>query len=149
MTNETFAKAVEAHSDMSADGNRGLTYQGLELTYDISPSSMLLVVHQGTSAQLLLAPESDYTRQADSLGVSEESKIGSSEFDGRYVIRDAHGKAKEVLTPDVVALVEELAPFVELELLDDMIRLLKKPVDEKAALESIEALVRLSQALAG
>ncbi len=149
MTKESFAKAVEAHSEMSPEGEHGLTHKDIKLTYEVSGSSLLLVAHVVSPAQILLAPESDYTRQADSIGVSEESKIGSSDFDQKYVIRDAHGKAKDVLTDDVAALVEGMAPFVELELCDDMIRLLKKPSDEKAALGDVETLVKLSQALGG
>lgn len=134
---------------MSSDGERGLTYQDLKLTYEVSASSLLLVLHQGAPAQLLLAPESDYTRKADSLGVSEESKIGSSDFDQKYVIRDTRGKAKDVLTAEVLSLVEALEPFVELELCDDMIRLLKKPEDEKVALDALETLAKLGQTLNG
>ena len=77
-------------------------------------------------APLLLAPESDYTNKADQIGVSEESKIGESDFDKRYVIRDPDGKAGTVLTSDVISAVEALEPFVELELTRKHYRLLKE-----------------------
>jgi hypothetical protein len=130
---------------MVPDGDHGLKYQDLKLTFDVSSSSMLLVAHQGAPASLLLAPESDYTRHAESLGVSDESKIGSAAFDQKYVIRDTGGKAKDILTSEVVALVEALEPFTELELCDDMIRLLKKPSDESTAVKDLETLARLTQ----
>lgn len=132
---------------MAADGEKSLTYQGLKFTFEVTSTSVLLVAHQGAPAELLLAPESDYTRTADSLGVSEEAKIGSEAFDQKYVIRDNDGKAQEILKPEVVELVEKLGPFVELELCDDIIRLLKRPRDEAKALSDIEGLARLAEAL--
>ena len=148
MNNQTLAEAVSGHSGMKPDGQQGLTYQNIPLTFEVSPASLLLVAHQGAPAPLLLAPESDYTRKAESLGVSDEAKIGSSEFDAKYVIRDEAGQAKKMLTPEVVTLVREMEPFTELELCDDMIRLLKKPADENSALRDIEALAKLCQTLA-
>ena len=129
---------------MTPQGENGVTLQDLKLTFEASASSLLLVAHRGAPAALLLAPESDYTRSADSLGVSDESKIGSSDFDQKYVIRDTGGKAKQLLTPEVVALVEQMEPFTELELADDMIRLLKRPTDEAKALQDLESLARLA-----
>lgn len=132
---------------MSGDGDRGLTYQNLKFSFEVSPTSLLLVAHQGCKAHLLLAPETEYTRKADSLGVSEESKIGSRDFDHKYVIRDSAGKAEEVLTPEVVALVEAMEPFTELEMSDDMVRLLKKPAGVESALKDIQTLAELCQSV--
>jgi hypothetical protein len=146
VNNHTLAQAVGGHNGMKSDGDHGLTYNNLKLTFKVSSSSLLLVAHQGAPATMLLAPESDYTRKAESLGVSDESKIGSSAFDQKYVIRDTGGKAKDLLTPQVVAMVEALEPFTELELCDDMIRLLKKPSDEASAVQDLEILAKLSQA---
>lgn len=128
---------------MIGAGDRALTYKDLKVTYDATPGSLLLVAHQGSRVPLLVAPESDYTRQADSLGVSEESKIGFSDFDQKYVVRDGTGKAKSVLTSEVLTLVEAMEPFTELELCDDMVRLLKKPGDETTALKDVESLASL------
>lgn len=132
---------------MQPDGPQALTYQDLRFTFEVSPSSLLLVAHQGAPAHILLAPESDYTRSAESLGVSDEAKIGSSEFDQKYVIRDVAGQAKQMLTPAVIRLVEALEPFIELELCDDMVRLLKRPQDQSSALKDIETLGELCRTL--
>lgn len=145
MNNETLSQAASSSSAVQLSGDKSLTCDGVRLTFEVTPHNLLLVAQQGARAELLLAPESDYTRVADSLGVSEEAKIGSQSFDHKYVIRDNHGKAKEILTSEVVELVEELEPFIELELCNDIIRLLKKPADEGAALADAEILARLSK----
>ena len=111
MTNQTFADALAHVSGTIQDGDRAVTYQGERFSYEVSATSLLLVAHKGSAVPLLLAPESDYTRQADELGVSEESKIGTADFDEKYVIRDTTGKAKEFLTAETRTLIEALAPF--------------------------------------
>ena len=143
MTNQTFADALAHVSGTIQDGDRAVTYQGERFSYEVSATSLLLVAHKGSAVPLLLAPESDYTRQADELGVSEESKIGTADFDEKYVIRDTTGKAKEFLTAETRTLIEALAPFVELEFCDDIVRLLKKPDSNSKAVEDLKSLAAL------
>jgi hypothetical protein len=147
VTNQSLSQAVSSAPSLSSEGSNGAKYDNLKVTFEASAGSLLLVAHQGAPASLLIAPESDYTRSADSLGVSDESKIGSDDFDQKYVIRDSGGKARAMLTPEVIALVQALEPFTELELSDDMIRLLKKPQGEAAAVKDIESLAKLARAL--
>lgn len=143
MTNQSFADALAQEAGVISDGDRSVTFQSLRFTYEVNPTNILLVAHQGSKVPVLLAPESDYTRQADELGVSEESKIGTASFDQKYVIRDTTGGAKELLTSSIQEQVESLAPFVELEFCDDMVRLLKKADSHATAVEDLKKLATL------
>ena len=147
MTNQTFADALAQEAGVTHDGERAVLYQGLRFSFEVSPTSLLLVAYQGSKVPLLLAPESDDTRQADKLGVSEESKIGTADFDQKYVIRDTTGQAKSFLTESLQNQVESLAPFVELEFCDDMIRLIKKTDDHSSAIEDLKKLANLAASL--
>ena len=147
MTNQSFADALAQESGVISSGDRAVTFQSLRFTYEVNPTNILLVAHQGSRVPVLLAPESDYTRHADELGVSEESKIGAAAFDQKYVIRDTTGGAKELLTADIQKQVEQLAPFVELEFCDDMVRLLKKADSHSTALDDLKRLATLVESL--
>ncbi len=114
MTIEELLAALP-NDDFQRVDDQTITHQGYSF-FSLPQGRHLLVVGQAQpSAPLLLSPESDYTRQADSLGVSRESKIGRGEFDDRYVIRDETRAADRLLTDSVINLVTGLEPFVELE----------------------------------
>ena len=147
MTNQSLTDALAQESDITPEGEKSVLCQGTRMTYEVGPTSVLLVAHQGSEVPLLLAPESDYTRQADKIGVSEESKIGTDEFDQKYVIRDTLNQAQRLLTEPVCELVEALEPFVELEFCDDMLRLLKNPSDHAGVVTDLKRLARLADHL--
>ena len=134
MTNETLTNHLK---------EQGLNPAESGISFQVSPKSVLFVVSRPAKAALLLAPESDYTQSADQLGVSQESKIGQSDFDQRYVIRDPDGQAGAVLNDDVISAVEALEPFVELEMSKKQYRLLKEGLDEQQASETIKQLEKL------
>lgn len=124
-----------------------LEFEGLKISLRGDAQEILLVVGQGARASLLLAPESNYTRQADKLGVSGESKIGRSDFDDRYVIRDPDHQAGQILSDPFIAAVVALEPFTELELSKKQYRLLKTYSSAESVERDLQALaevVRLS-----
>lgn len=125
---------------MTAEGDLAVRYKNLKFSLNLTPSSVLIVCQVPASASLLVAPESDYTRAADSLGVSDESKIASASFNEKYVIRDPDGQAQQMLTNEVANLVESLDPFVELEWTKENYRLLKSPTSEDQVLEDLAIL---------
>lgn len=100
---------------LKVDGEGRVKVSASEFTLHDSGEALLIVGHEGARANLLLAPESDYTREADEIGVSDESKVGESNFDDHFVIRDPDSEAEEFLTEEVRSAVEKLLPFVELE----------------------------------
>ena len=134
MTNETLTNHLK---------EQGLDPAESGISYQVNPKSVLFVVSRPAKAALLLAPESDYTQSADKIGVSQESKIGQSDFDQRYVIRDPDGQAESVLSEEVISAVEALEPFVELEMSKKQYRLLKEGLDESQASETIKRLEKL------
>ncbi|MFA5504188.1 MAG: hypothetical protein WC423_02105 [Vulcanimicrobiota bacterium] len=141
MTNESLINHLNEQG-LTADAGQ-VAVADYSVSFQVNPRNTLFVVNHPASAVLLIAPESDYTQSADQLGVSEESKIGHSDFDDRYVIRDPEGRAGSVLKPEVISAVQALEPFVELELNSKQYRLLKEGLDEKQALETIRALQQL------
>lgn len=130
---QSLIDSLASLSEVEVEDDNRVSYQGLSFFLDIPQGRKLLIVAQAKPGyRILLSPESDYTRRADELGVSDETKIGRSEFDTRYVIRDEEKKADAMLTEDVISLITELEPFVELELTRREYRLLKDPPDDAA-----------------
>lgn len=142
MTNESLKERLK-NEGLTPDSEGDVKLADCSLSVQVSGKSVLFVAKKSAKAELLLAPESDYTHQADQMGVSQESKIGESEFDDRYVIRDPDGQASSVLTADVIAAVEALEPFVELQLSKRQYRLLKEGLDEGQAVKAIRDLEKL------
>ena len=134
MTNESLTNHLK---------EKGINPSDSAISFQVSSKSVLFVVSKPAKASLLLAPESDYTHSADELGVSQESKIGQSDFDQRYVIRDPDGQAGDVLNDEVISAVEALEPFVELEMSKKQYRLLKEGLDEQQASDTIKQLEKL------
>jgi hypothetical protein len=142
MTNESLRESLKSEG-FTSEGDGEVTLAGCTLSFQVNGKSVLFVANKPARAELLLAPESEYTHSADKLGVSQESKIGESDFDDRYVIRDPEGQAGSVLTTEVIAAVEALEPFVELQLSKKQYRLLKEGLDESEAVKAIRKLEEL------
>lgn len=109
-------------------GDDQAEYRSYKLFFSEPQEGMLLVVvRTPPRARLLLAPETDYSRKADSIGVSQEVKIGVQEVDDAYVIRcEDRDTARELLSDRVLERLKALEPIVELELTDHEYRLLKR-----------------------
>lgn len=119
-----------------------LEYRGYRLFFSEPQEGMLLVVvRTPPRARLLLAPETDYSRRADSIGVSQEVKIGVQDVDDAYVIRcEDRDTARELLSDRVLERLKALEPIVELELTDHEYRFLKRsggPGDVDALLDIV------------
>lgn len=142
MTNESLKEYLNQQG-LKANGEGVFTLEDLSFSCQVNGKNVLFVANKSARANLLLAPESDYTQQADQIGVSEESKIGCSDFDQRFVIRDPEGQAESVLTDEVVSKVLEMEPFVELEMNRKQYRLLKEGLNEEQALEAVKGLKEL------
>jgi hypothetical protein len=133
MTNETLTQRLKDEGIELDDS----------LSFQMEGANVLFVANKPAKADLLLAPESQYTHQADAIGVSKEAKIGESDFDARFVIRDPDGAAGTVLTPEVIAAVEALEPFIELQMSKKRYRLLKEGLNEAQALDALRGLEKL------
>ena len=147
MTNDSLAEFLKK-ADLSVNEDK-VRLSKITVSFTVTDKTVLLVADHPAKASLLLAPESDYTQQADKIGVSEESKIGQGDFDERYVIRDPDDKAATVLTSDVVATITALEPFVELEMSSKQFRLLLEDINEEQVLhrlQKLESLVALTGA---
>jgi len=118
----------------------GGEYQGISLTLQALGDRQWLVVLQARpAARLRLSAESDFTKQLDKMGISDETKIGDPQLDDHYVIRAESQEAKEMLAnSEVRGALTALAPFVELELTHKEYRLIKDGVQPTPqALESL------------
>ena len=116
--------------DESILNHFGDEYQGIPLTLQALGEQQWLVVLQATpAARLRLSAESDFTKQLDKMGISDETKLGDPLLDDHYVIRAETSEAREILAnPTVRQALTALAPFVELELTHKEYRLIKDGV---------------------
>lgn len=116
--------------DESILNHFGDEYHGIPLTLQALGEQQWLVVLQATpAARLRLSAESDFTKQLDKMGFSDETKLGDPLLDDHYVIRAETSEAREILTnPIVRQALAALAPFVELELTHKEYRLIKDGV---------------------
>lgn len=126
--------------DESILNHFGNEYQGIPLTLQALGDKQWLVVLQARpAARLRLSAESDFTKQLDKMGISDETKIGDPQLDDHYVIRAETQEAKEMLAnPTVRQALTALAPFVELELTHKEYRLIKDGIQPTPqAIESL------------
>ncbi|MBX3170651.1 MAG: hypothetical protein KF760_24810 [Candidatus Eremiobacteraeota bacterium] len=126
--------------DESILNHFGDEYQGIPLTLQALGDRQWLVVLQARpAARLRLSAESDFTKQLDKMGISDETKIGDPQLDDNYVIRAESTEARELLAnPQVRHALTALTPFVELELTHKEYRLIKDGVQPTPqALESL------------
>jgi hypothetical protein len=117
-------------------------YGGLPLTlHMLADGQWLIVLTAKPQCALRLSPESDLTKQLDSMGISDEHKTGLPHLDDQFVIRADSDAARQLLQqPEVLNHVRELAPFVELELTAREYRLIKDGLN--ATPEALEAVLR-------
>lgn len=128
--------------DESILNHFGGEYQGIPLTLQALGDKQWLVVLQARpAARLRLSAESDFTKQLDKMGISDETKIGDPQLDDHYVIRAESQEAKEMLAnAEVRKALTALAPFVELELTHKEYRLIKDGIQPTPqAIESLLA----------
>lgn len=121
----------------------GFVVDGVTFTLQPSGSRVLAVAASRPKVRLMISPESDYTRSADQIGVSEEAKLGQEEFDARYVVRDPEGRASEVLNDELRQLVTSLDPFTELELGSRGYRLLTSPENAQSLAANLKAFAKI------
>lgn len=109
----------------------GNEYQGIPLTLQALGERQWLVVLQARpAARLRLSAESDFTKQLDKMGISDETKLGDPQLDDNYVIRAETPEAKELLArTEVRTALTALAPFLELELTHKEYRLIKDDIE--------------------
>ena len=118
----------------------GGDYQGFPLTLQaLSDQQWLIVLQAAPACRLRLSAESDFSKKLDSMGLSDESKIGDPLLDEGYVIRADNQAARELLQQsEIVQILHQLTPFLELELTHKEYRLIKDGVSPTpAAIESV------------
>ncbi len=139
--------------DESILNHFGDEYQGIPLTLQaLGDQQWLVVLHATPAARLRLSAESDFTKQLDQMGISDETKLGDPLLDDHYVIRAETSQAREILaSPTVRQALAALAPFVELEFTHKEYRLIKDGVQPTPqALEGLlEHLHQLVEATKG
>ena len=125
-------------------------YAGIPAMVDVRGNHLLIVFKTGSRYKVILAEESDYTRKADQVGVLGEGKSGQVAFDDRYVIRADDQTAKSLVEDKMMALLQALEPFLELEMSGKEYRLLKQRPEEpnqvRRDLASLAALVEATRA---
>jgi len=119
----------------------GGEYRGLPLTLQaLGEKQWLVVLQVRPAARLRLSAESDFTKQLDKMGISDETKVGDPQLDDHYVIRAESAEARELLgKAEVRKALTSLAPFLELELTHKEYRLIKDGIDPTP--QSIESLL--------
>ncbi|MFN8611553.1 MAG: hypothetical protein U0931_28675 [Vulcanimicrobiota bacterium] len=142
--------------DESILNHFGNEYQGIPLDLKaLGERQWLVVLHARPSARLRLSAESDYTKQLDKMGISDETKIGDPHLDDNYVIRAETAEAKEILgNPVVRKALADLDPFLELELTHKEYRLIKDglqptPQALETLLSQLHDLIKATQAPEG
>ncbi|MBN9417044.1 MAG: hypothetical protein J0I12_16485 [Candidatus Eremiobacteraeota bacterium] len=117
--------------DESILNHFGNEYQGIPLTLQALGERQWLVVLQARpAARLRLSAESDFSKQLDKMGISDETKIGDPQLDDNYVIRAESQEARELLArQEVLSALTALAPFLELELTHKEYRLIKDDME--------------------
>ena len=124
----------------------GPEYAGFPLSLQALGENQWLIVLKATPpCRLRLSQESEFTKQLDQLGFSDETKLGDPSLDDSYVIRAETPQAQELLRrPEIRQLVEQLTPFLELELTQREYRLIKDGMAPSA--QAVEAVLKpLSQ----
>jgi len=113
--------------DESILNHFGGEFRGIPLTLQALGDTQWLVVLQARpAARLRLSAESDFTKQLDKMGFSDETKLGDPQLDDHYVIRAESQEAKDLLSnPTVRQALSSLNPFLELELTYKEYRLIK------------------------
>lgn len=126
-------------------------FQGFPLTLKALGDQQWLVVLRATPAcRLRLSAESDLTKKLDSMGLSNEIKIGDNQLDDAYVIKAESAEARALLQQaDVRQALHQLSPFLELELTSNEYRLIREeqnPTREsfESTLNALAELVRTS-----
>jgi hypothetical protein len=144
---------MTSSTDHQLSNHFGDNYQGLPLTLQsLGAQQWLVVLAVAPPCRLRLSAESDLTKQVDSMGFSDENKVGEPSLDDAFVIRAETSEAQALLQDaNVVQLLQKLAPFVELELTHKEYRLIKDGLDGSVAslepvLQTLAELVRASQA---
>lgn len=115
-------------------------YQGFPLTLKALGDHQWLVVLRATPAcRMRLSAESDLTKKLDSMGLSNEIKIGDHQLDEAYLIRAESAEARALLEqPEVRQALHQLSPFLELELTSNEYRLIREePSPTLQAFESM------------
>ncbi|MBS2035210.1 hypothetical protein JST97_09485 [bacterium] len=142
--------------DESILNHFGNEYHGIPLALKaLGEQQWLVVLHARPAARLRLSAESDYTKQLDKMGISDETKVGDPHLDDNYVIRAETPEAKEMLAnPDVRKALASLDPFLELELTHKEYRLIKDglqptPQALETLLEELHNLIKATQAPEG
>lgn len=125
MTTESLLQEL-AKTDGFSVADQTATFEDIPFLVSLRDGKLLTVAKLKPKGPLLLSPESDYTRSADRLGLSQESKVGQADFDDAFVIRDPDNRADELLSTEVRALVLALGSFFELEFTNKEYRLLKQ-----------------------
>jgi hypothetical protein len=117
-------------------------YQGFPLKLKaLGDQQWLIVLQAAPACRLRLSAESDLTKQLDSMGLSNETKIGVPEIDDAYVIRADSQEARLLLQQaEVLAALHQLIPFVELELTHKEYRLIRDGMSPTLA--SVESVLR-------
>ncbi len=134
----------------------GDEYGGYPLLINRLGDKQWLIVLQATPAcRLCLSAESEFTKKLDSLGLSNETKIGDQVLDETYVIRAENEAAQTLLKhPKVQEALRQMSPFVELELTHKEYRLIldglaPTPEAMERTLNTLLGLVQLSQQAEG
>jgi len=142
--------------DESILNHFGNEYQGIPLTLAaLGEKQWLIVLQARPAARLRLSAESDYTKQLDKMGFSDETKVGDPHLDDHYVIRAESAEAKELLAnPEVRKALSALDPFLELELTHKEYRLIKDglqptPQAIERLLSPLHDLIKATQAPEG
>ena len=126
--------------DESILNHFGDEYQGFPLKLKaLSDQQWLIVLQAAPACRLRLSAESDLTKQLDSMGLSDETKIGDPILDEAYLIRADSAEARELLRqPEVLEALHQLTPFLELELTHKEYRLIRDGVSPTpASIESV------------
>lgn len=135
--------------DQSILNHFGDEYQGFPLMLQaLSDTQWLIVLQARPACRLRLSAESELTKKLDSLGISDECKIGDAQLDDNYVIRADSQEARELLQQsEVRQALHQLTPFLELELTHKEYRLIKDgvaptPQSIESVLEPLSVLVK-------
>lgn len=126
--------------DQSILNHFGDEYQGFPLTLQaLSEQQWLIVLQARPACRLRLSAESEYTKKLDSMGISDECKIGDPQLDDNYVIRADSEEARQLLQQsDVLSALHQLTPFLELEFTHKEYRLIKDGVSPTpSAIEAV------------
>lgn len=144
---ETLMSGLAQEANVTEIDGQKFNYSGTPALVDVKGNHLLIVFKTGSRHRVLLAPETDYTRQADLIGVHVEGKSGRATFDERYVIRADDATASALFDEELIAKVEALEPFLELEMSPREYRLLKeRPEDPGLVRKDLAALAVVVEA---